>query len=64
MNLTLDFTRLVSIVYQVVSCERALMAAVDVRNCIKFYTTADEIGALELKDHCSQLISAHWVIYT
>jgi hypothetical protein len=44
-----------------VSCERALMAEVDIRNCIRFYTTADEIGAAELKNHCSQLISAHWV---
>ena len=39
------------------------MAAVDVTNCIRFYTTADEIGALELKAHCSQLISTHWVSF-
>lgn len=44
------------------SCERALMSEVDVKNCIRFYTTADEIGAKELKNHCSQLISTHWVI--
>lgn len=44
-----------------VLCERALIASVDVRNCIKLYTTAEEIGANELKDHCSQLISTHWV---
>ena len=43
------------------SCERALMSEVDVKNCIRFYTTADEIGATELKNHCSQLISTHWV---
>lgn len=42
-------------------CEKALMASVNVKNCVKFYTTADEIGAQTLKEHCSSLISAHWV---
>jgi len=42
-------------------CEKALMASVNVKNCVKFYTTADEIGADTLKEHCSSLISAHWV---
>jgi len=28
---------------------------------VRFYTTADEIGAETLKEHCSGLISAHWV---
>lgn len=42
-------------------CEKALMASVNVKNCVKFYTTADEIGAHTLKDHCSSLISTHWV---
>lgn len=42
-------------------CEKALMASVNVKNCVKFYTTADEIGAHTLKEHCSSLISAHWV---
>ncbi len=42
-------------------CERALVASVNVRNCIKFYTTAEEIGASGLQGHCSQLISTHWV---
>lgn len=37
------------------------MASVNVKNCVKFYTTADEIGAQTLKEHCSSLISAHWV---
>lgn len=37
------------------------MASVNVKNCVKFYTTADEIGAHTLKEHCSSLISAHWV---
>jgi len=37
------------------------MASVNVKNCVKFYTTADEIGAHTLKEHCSSLISTHWV---
>lgn len=44
----------------VAKCEKALMASVNVRNCVRFYTTADEIGANTLKEHCSGLISAHW----
>ncbi len=42
-------------------CEKALMSSVTVRNCIKFYQTAEEISAELLKQHCSQLISNHWV---
>lgn len=30
-------------------------------NCIQYYQTAEEIGAETLKQHCSQLISNHWV---
>ncbi|CAH0394295.1 unnamed protein product [Bemisia tabaci] len=45
-------------------CEKALMASVHVRNCVRFYTTADEIGAESLKEHCSSLISAHWDDFT
>ncbi|XP_052739096.1 rabankyrin-5 isoform X3 [Bicyclus anynana] len=41
-------------------CEQALIASVGVRSCVKFYSAADEIGALALKEHCSGLISAHW----
>ena len=37
------------------------MSAVTVRNCIRYYQTAEEISANTLKDHCSQLISTHWV---
>lgn len=45
-------------------CEKALMTSVNVRNCIKYYTTADEIGAESLRDHCSELISNHWDDFT
>ena len=37
------------------------MGRADVKNCVKLYTTADEIGATALRDHCSTLISTHWV---
>lgn len=43
------------------SCEQEMVGRVTVRNCVKLYTTADEIGASTLRDHCSTLISAHWV---
>ncbi|KAF0300092.1 Rabankyrin-5 [Amphibalanus amphitrite] len=45
-------------------CENALMSSVSVKNCIKFYTTADDIGAGTLKDYCSRLISTHWNDFT
>jgi len=37
------------------------MVSVNVRNCIRYYQTAEEIGAVLLRDYCSQLISSHWV---
>eukprot|EP00093_Oithona_nana_P001536 01536.XXX_6383_5822_1 [CDS] Oithona nana genome sequencing. len=46
--------------YLLVMCERALIASVQLHNCIRLYTTAEEIGAKELKEHCSRLISTHW----
>ncbi|CAL4090807.1 unnamed protein product, partial [Meganyctiphanes norvegica] len=45
-------------------CEEALMGTVSVRNCVRLYTTADEIGAHMLRDHCSTLISTHWHDFT
>lgn len=45
-------------------CEKALMGWVTVRNCVRLYTTADEIGAETLRDHCSTLISTHWNDFT
>ncbi|XP_035691517.1 rabankyrin-5-like [Branchiostoma floridae] len=41
-------------------CEKALMSSVNVRNCIRFYQTAEEIGAEVLKGYCSEIISNHW----
>ncbi|CAF3345195.1 unnamed protein product [Rotaria socialis] len=45
-------------------CEVALISAVDVRNCLKFYKIAEEISASVLQTHCSQLISTHWTDFT
>jgi hypothetical protein len=45
-------------------CEEALVASVNVGNCIRYFATADAIGAEGLKAHCSQLISSHWVSST
>lgn len=36
------------------------MASVSVRTCVSLYCIADEVGAVNLKDYCSGLISAHW----
>ncbi|XP_064612506.1 rabankyrin-5-like [Liolophura sinensis] len=45
-------------------CENALMSFVNVRNCIRFYQTAEEMEADILKNHCSELISNHWSDFT
>ena len=42
-------------------CELALLASINIRNCISFYQTAEEIGADTLKDHCSTMITNYWV---
>lgn len=42
-------------------CEVALISAITVQNCLKFYKIAEEIHANVLQTHCSQLISTHWV---
>lgn len=38
-----------------------LMSSVSVSNCIKFYQTAEDIGAKELQKYCAEIISNHWV---
>jgi len=42
-------------------CESGLMSYVNMKNCIQFYQTAEEMSAELLKGHCSELISNHWV---
>jgi len=38
-----------------------LMSSVSVSNCIKFYQTAEDIGAKDLQKYCAEIISNHWV---
>ncbi|XP_059490603.1 rabankyrin-5 [Neocloeon triangulifer] len=45
-------------------CEQRLLLTVGVTNCVRLYTTAEEIGAKILQEHCSQLISTHWDEFT
>ena len=40
------------------------MSSITVSNCIRFYEVAEEIDATVLRDHCSNLISAHWTDFT
>lgn len=41
-------------------CERALVASVGVRSCVRFYCVAEEVGAACLLEYCSGIISTHW----
>ncbi|KAH8288958.1 hypothetical protein KR044_003172, partial [Drosophila immigrans] len=41
-------------------CERALVASVGVRSCVRFYCVAEEVGATVLLEYCSGIISTHW----
>ncbi|XP_041349199.1 rabankyrin-5-like [Gigantopelta aegis] len=45
-------------------CENGLMSFVNMKNCIRFYQTAEEMSAEILKNHCSELISNHWNDFT
>lgn len=42
-------------------CERYLIGTVGFKDCVELYAAAEELGTLKLKEHCSSLISAHWV---
>ncbi|XP_044260908.1 rabankyrin-5 [Tribolium madens] len=42
------------------SCEQFLIYAVTIRTCVRFYSVAEEIGAENLREYCSGLISTHW----
>lgn len=41
-------------------CERALVAVVTVRSCVRYYCVAEEVGASSLLQYTSTLISTHW----
>ena len=45
-------------------CEKTLMSFVNVHNCVKFYQISDELQALNLRSHCSELITSHWDDFT
>ena len=37
-----------------------LMSSVTVSNCIRFYQTAEDICADELRKYCGEIIANHW----
>uniref|UniRef100_A0A8C7BGU5 Rabankyrin-5 n=1 Tax=Neovison vison TaxID=452646 RepID=A0A8C7BGU5_NEOVI len=41
-------------------CEKSVMSLVNVRNCIRFYQTAEELGAGTLMNYCAEIIASHW----
>lgn len=45
-------------------CEEALIGSVNVKNCINYYQTAEEISAAKLKSYCSEIITSHWDDFT
>lgn len=36
------------------------MSTANVRSCVSFYCVAEEVGATNLIEYCSSLISIHW----
>lgn len=49
--------KLLNLVYK---CEELLMGSVDVNTCVKFYSVAEQISAIRLRDFCSEMISIYW----
>lgn len=41
-------------------CEQHLISIVSIRKCVRFYSIAEEINAVNLREYCSGLISTHW----
>uniref|UniRef100_H3CT21 Ankyrin repeat and FYVE domain containing 1 n=1 Tax=Tetraodon nigroviridis TaxID=99883 RepID=H3CT21_TETNG len=41
-------------------CEKGVMSSVNVRNCIRFYQTAEELNASTLMNYCGEIIASHW----
>ncbi|XP_030078126.1 rabankyrin-5 isoform X1 [Microcaecilia unicolor] len=41
-------------------CEKGVMSLVNVRNCIRFYQTAEELNANTLMNYCAEIIASHW----
>ncbi|XP_047363247.1 rabankyrin-5 isoform X1 [Vespa velutina] len=62
-NLTLDLMRAASsfqLSELVEQCEKYLIGVVGLKDCVRLYVAAEELGVQKLRDHCSSLISAHW----
>ena len=45
-------------------CELTLISSVNVKNCVRYYQMAEELGVELLRNHCSSLISNHWDDFT
>lgn len=63
-NLTLELMKAASNFHLnelVEKCEIYLIGKVELKDCVSLYTVAEELGTQKLRDHCSSLISAHWV---
>ncbi|KAK9753206.1 BTB/POZ domain [Popillia japonica] len=41
-------------------CEEVLTKNVTVTNCVMFYSVAEQIGAVKLREFCSEVISIYW----
>ncbi|XP_013925290.1 PREDICTED: rabankyrin-5 isoform X1 [Thamnophis sirtalis] len=41
-------------------CEKGVMSLVNVRNCIRFYQTAEELNGSTLMNYCAEIIANHW----
>lgn len=51
----------VYLILNVGRCEKGVMSSVNVRNCIRFYQTAEELNATTLMNYCGEIIASHWV---
>lgn len=63
-HLTLDLMRAAAafrLSELVDQCERFLIGTVGLKDCVGLYAAAEELGTSKLKEHCSSLISVHWV---
>lgn len=47
--------------FHIYRCEKGVMSSVNVRNCIRFYQTAEELDATTLMNYCGEIIASHWV---
>ena len=63
-DLTLELMKAAStfqLIELVEKSETYLIGKVDLKDCVRLYTAAEELNTERLRDHCSSLISAHWV---